>query len=125
MSNDKPKSEVNTKVLKPVEKTEKKEEAPKPVTSIAKRFQIDGQKGATSKEALAQTMLDNLNKVGVTKTKAGNPLTKEICLRQINAMCGDIKKRRGVEHKAWWSTFEVVDEENKFQIKLRPVETKA
>jgi len=130
MSNDKPKSEVNTKDSKPVVATEKKVETPKVetpkvVTSIAKRFQIDGEKGATSKDALAQIMLDNLNKVGVTKTNKGNPLTKAVCLRQINAMCGNIKTRRGLERKAWWSTFEIVDEENKFQLKKRPVETKA
>jgi len=98
---------VNQKVNSKVDK----KEVSKPV-SIATMFQTLGVKYHTDKKDLAFDMYFNFKKLGITKTKAKNPLTKEVCLRQINMMSGDIRKER----KGWWSTFQIVNEDKKFQI---------
>lgn len=113
------KPKTNVKAEKPVKEVKAEKPKDDKVRTIAKRFQIDGAVGAKSKDELATIMLANLKKDGVTKTKKGTDITKEVCLRQINAMVADIKKERGKDHGSWWSKLEVVDEKDSFKIKAK------
>lgn len=84
--------------------------------TIAQTFQELGVKDHKDRDSLATEMVSTLAKNGVTETKKGNKVSKELVLRQINAMLRDIKQDGGQGRKGWWSTFNVVDEKNKFKI---------
>ena len=81
-------------------------------TTIAQTFVVLGQKGHKDKESLATEIVQTLAKAGVVETKKKNKISKDLVLRQINAMSRDIRQDR----KGWWKTFEVVDEKDSFKL---------
>lgn len=82
--------------------------------TIAESFRTLGVEANKSKKILAEKMFAWLKERGVTRTKK-HTLTKEICLRQINAMVADIKKER----LGWWCLVNVVDDKKGFQLVVK------
>lgn len=89
------------------ETMEKKEEK---ITTIAKAYRILGTKGFPSREKLAEAIVDELKKNGVTKTKK-SIITSELVLRQIRNMNRDINQKKGL-----WKNTELKNEKDLYKL---------
>ena len=98
------KTEVNTKT------TTAQDNGKVRTTDVIKKL---AQIKSNSKEELAKKVVQHLKDKGVTKNSKGNPIEVSNITSLITAMCRDIKQPR----KGWWSSWEVVDENNSFIMK--------
>ena len=102
---------------KPAE-TKAKESVPKEKSwTIARAFRELAPKGAKSKDALADSIVDFLAKKGVTENVKHNPIKKDNVLSQVNSICRDIgtKEKAGAKTKGWWTEHIVVDTDTSFK----------
>lgn len=92
------------------EKKEKKES-----WTIAQAFRELAPKGAKSKDALSDGIIDLLTKKGISEIR-GKALKKENVISQVNAICRDIgtKEKAGAKTRGWWTKYTVIESDDKF-----------
>ena len=98
----KQKAEVGEETTEKVESNEPKKVL---LTDVFKPIM---EAGVSDKEDAVDKALEHLQNLGQTHNIRGNPITKESLGRHFSNIVRDIT----TERKGWWSTFEIVEEEN-------------